>query len=180
MATEEAMPTDRQVLAIFADEQQTVAAIEAVKQSPWKLDRVHSPIPSHKILAALEVKKSPVGWVTLVGGIIGFFSGFGLAIYTASVWKLIVWGKPVIAWIPFVIVGFEFTILFSVFGNVLGLLIFGGLPDYQGLKNYDPRCSGEHFGVVATCDQEEQDKVIEFFQNQGGEARVFEELAADS
>lgn len=168
------MPTDRQVLAVFADESQTVAAVEAVKQSPWKLDRVHSPLPSHKILAALEVKKSPVGWVTLIGGIIGFFSGFGLAIYTASVWKLVIWGKPVIAWIPFVIVGFEFTILFSVFGNVLGLLIFGGLPDYRGLERYDRRCSGEHFGIVATCADGEQDNLVDFFKNQGGEARVFE------
>ncbi|MCG6918616.1 MAG: DUF3341 domain-containing protein [Deltaproteobacteria bacterium] len=168
------MPTDRQVLAVFADENQTVAAIEALKRSPWKLDRVHSPLPSHRIFAALKLKKSPVGWFTLVGGILGFFTGFGLAIYTASVWKLIVWGKPVIAWIPFVIVGFEFTILFSVFGNVLGLLIFGGLPDYKGLRQYDRRCSGEHFGIVASCTEEEQGKVIEFFQKQGGEARVFE------
>ena len=171
---EEAMSTDRQVFAIFADEAQTVAAIEAVKQSPWKLDRVHTPLPSHRILAALEVKKSPVGWFTLIGGILGFFAGFGLAIYTASVWKLVIWGKPVIAWIPFVIVGFEFTILFSVLGNVLGLLIFGGLPDYQGLKQYDPRCSGEHFGIVATCAEEEQGMVIKLFQDHGGEARVFE------
>ena len=171
---EEAMSTDRQVFAIFADEAQTVAAIEAVKQSPWKLDRVHTPLPSQKILAALEVKKSPVGWITLIGGIVGFFSGFGLAVYTASVWKLVIWGKPVIAYIPFVIVGFEFTILFSVFGNVLGLLIFGGLPDYQGLKQYDPRCSGEHFGIVATCAEEEQGMVIKLFQDHGGEARVFE------
>ena len=171
---EEAMSTEKQVLAIFADEDQTVAAIEAVKQSPWKLDRVHSPLPSQRIFEVLEVKKSPVGWITLIGGILGFFAGFGLAIYTASVWKLVIWGKPVVAWIPFVIVGFEFTILFSVFGNVLGLLIFGGLPDYQGLKQYDPRCSGEHFGIVATCPEEEQGKVIQFFQDHGGEARVFE------
>lgn len=169
------MLTDKQVLGIFPDEDRTVAAIEALQQSPWKLDRVHSPLPSHKIFDALKVKKSPVGWVTLIGGIIGFFTGFGLAVYTASVWKLIVWGKPVVAWIPFVIVGFEFTILFSVFGNVLGLLVFGGLPDYQGLKRYDPRCSGEHFGVVATCDETEQEKVVELFKDQGGEARVFDD-----
>jgi hypothetical protein len=168
------MSTDREVLALFPDENQTVAAIEDIKRSPWKLDRVHSPLPSHRISEALGVKKSPVGWITLMGGILGFFSGFGLAIYTASVWKLVVWGKPVIAWIPFVIVGFEFTILFSVFGNVLGLLIFGGLPDYQGLERYDQRCSGEHFGVVISCAEDEEDKVVEFFKDQGGDVTVFE------
>ena len=104
----------------------------------------------------------------------GLARGSHPTIYTASVWKLIVWGKPVIAWIPFIIVGFEFTILFSVFANVLGLVVLGGLPDYQGLKRYDPRCSGEHFGILATCAAGEEEKVIEFFEHQGGEARVFE------
>ena len=169
------MATDISVMGLFPDEQKTASTIEAMRDYPWKVDRVLSPFPSHKIFAALKLKKSPVGWFTLVGGILGFFTGFSLAIYTAIEWKLIVWGKPIIAWIPFVIVGFEFTILFSVFANVLGLIVLGGLPDYQGLKRYDPRCSGEHFGIVATCDQGEQDKVVEFFREQGGEARVFEE-----
>ena len=169
------MATDISVMGLFPDEQKTASTIEAMRDYPWKVDRVLSPFPSHKIFAALKLKKSPVGWFTLVGGIVGFFTGFSLAIYTAIEWKLIVWGKPIIAWIPFVIVGFEFTILFSVFANVLGLIVLGGLPDYQGLKRYDPRCSGEHFGIVATCDQGEQDKVVEFFREQGGEARVFEE-----
>ncbi len=168
------MATDISVMGLFPDEQKTASTIEAMVGYPWKIDRVHSPFPSHKIFDALKLKKSPVGWFTLVCGIVGFFTGFALAVYTALEWKLIIWGKPIIAWIPFVIVGFEFTILFSVFGNVLGLLIFGGLPDYKGLAKYDPRCSGEYFGIVATCDQGEQDKVIEFFQKQGGEARVFE------
>ena len=172
---EGAMATDISVMGLFPDEQKTASTIEAMREYPWKVDRVLSPFPSHKIFAALRLKKSPVGWFTLVGGIVGFFTGFSLAIYTAIEWKLIVWGKPIIAWIPFVIVGFEFTILFSVFANVLGLIVLGGLPDYQGLKRYDPRCSGEHFGIVATCDQGEQDKVVEFFREQGGEARVFEE-----
>jgi molybdopterin-containing oxidoreductase family membrane subunit len=171
------MATDISVMGLFQDEQKTASVIEALSDQPWQIDRVHSPFPSHKIFDALKLKKSPVGWITLAGGILGFFTGFSLAIYTALEWKLIVWGKPIIAWFPFVIVGFEFTILFSVFANVLGLVVLSGLPDYKGLDKYDPRCSGEHFGIVATCAEGEQDQVIEFFQNQGGETRVFEEEA---
>ena len=92
-----------------------------------------------------------MGYFTLAGGIIGFFSGIGLAIYTALQWNLIVSGKPVVALIPFLIVGFEFTILFAVFGNVLGLLFQTNLPEFQSLRIYDPRCSGEHFGILASC-----------------------------
>jgi hypothetical protein len=171
---EKAMATDISVIGLFPDEQQTASVIEAMSVYPWQIDRVHSPFPSHKIFDALKLKKSPVGWITLVGGILGFFAGFSLAIYTALEWKLIVWGKPIVAWIPFVIVGFEFTILFSVLANVLGLIVLGNLPDYQGLKKYDTRCSGQYFGIVATCTEGEQNQVIEFFRNKGGEARVFE------
>ncbi|MDH3852288.1 MAG: DUF3341 domain-containing protein [Deltaproteobacteria bacterium] len=168
------MATDISVIGLFSDEQKTASVIEAMSGYPWQIDRVHSPFPSHKIFDALKLKKSPVGWFTLVGGILGFFTGFSLAIYTALEWKLIVWGKPIVAWIPFVIVGFECTILFSVFANVLGLIVLGNLPDYQGLKKYDPRCSGGHFGIVVSCEEEEQEQVLEFFKNKGGDARVFD------
>ena len=171
------MATDISVMGLFPDEGRTASTIEALAGYPWKIDRVHSPFPGHRIFGALKLKKSLVGWFTLAGGIVGFISGFSLAIYTALEWKVIVWGKPIIAWIPFVIVGFEFTILFSVFANVLGLIVLGGLPDYKGLESYDSRCSGEHFGIVVSCDQSERQKVVEFFENQGGEVRVFDEQA---
>ncbi|MEE9122756.1 MAG: DUF3341 domain-containing protein [Syntrophobacteria bacterium] len=168
------MQAKRSVLGLFPDENKTVTAIEALETSQWEVDRVHSPFPSHKIFDALKLKTSPVGLFTLAGGILGFFTGFALAIYTAIQWNLIVWGKPIVAWFPFVIVGFEFTVLFSVIGNVLGLLIQTRLPDYKGLEQYDQRCSADRFGIVVSCDQEDREKVVEFFKNQGGETRVFE------
>ena len=171
---EGAMATDISVMGLFPDEQKTASTIEAMAEYPWKIDQVHSPFPSHRILDALKVNKSPLGWITLAGGILGFISGFGLAIYTGLEWKLIVWGKPVLAWFPFVIVGFEFTILFSVIANVLGLIVLSNLPDYKGLDKYDPRCSREHFGILATCAAGEKEKVIAFFESQGGEVKIFE------
>lgn len=168
------MALEKQVMGLFANEEQAVAAITELKGSPWSLKRVHSPIPSHRIAAALQLKKSPVGFFTLCGGIFGFVSGFALAAFTAARWDLIISGKPILAWIPFVIVGFEFTILFSVFGNVLGLLILARLPRLAGLKIYDPRCSGDHFGVLAACDAGQQQELQAFFQQRGAEIRVFE------
>ena len=79
---------------------------------------------------ALDLKKSRVGWFTLAGGILGFLSGFALAVFAATRWNLIVGGKPVVAWVPFFIVGFEFTVLFAVLGNIVGLLTQTGLPQF--------------------------------------------------
>jgi molybdopterin-containing oxidoreductase family membrane subunit len=168
------MRSNKYIGGSFGDESQAVSAIKALKKSPWKLDRVHSPFPSHKISEALKVKESRVGYFTLMGGIIGFFTGFALAIYTAVQWNLIVGGKPVHAWIPFLIVGFEFTILFAVFGNVVGLLTQARLPEVETLKTYDPRFSGEYFGIVASCDEEEEEKLADFFKKEGAEVTVFE------
>jgi hypothetical protein len=168
------MALEKQVMGLFTNEDQAVTAINELADSAWSLKRVHSPIPSHRIAEALKLKKSPVGFFTLCGGILGFVSGFALAAFTAARWDLIISGKPILAWIPFVIVGFEFTILFSVLGNVAGLLILARLPRLAGLKIYDPRCSGDHFGVLAACDVGQQQELQAFLQQRGAEIRVFE------
>lgn len=169
------MATDTYVMGIFNNENQAVTAVDALKTSSWSLRRVHSPIPSHKLAEAAGIKKSIVGWYTLCGGIIGFFSGFALAIFTALRWELIVSGKPVIAYVPFVIVGFEFTVLFAIFGNLIGFLHQSKLPRLDNLEQYDPRCSGEHFGVVASCAAEQREDLSALFRQNGGDVRVFEQ-----
>jgi len=169
------MPHKRHIMGLFKDENSVISAIDALKQSSFKFIRVNTPFPSHKIMDALKLKKSMVGWFTLCGGILGFLGGFALAIYASEQWDLIVAGKPIVALIPFVIVGFEGTILFSVFGNVIGLLILTRLPSYRWLRYYDPRCSGEHFGVLAACEIEQVDGLKEFFQEQGADVTVFEQ-----
>ena len=168
------MSETKYVMGMFKDEDQTVAAIEALRSSRWKLQRVHSPYPSHRVMEALKLKKSRVGYFTLAGGILGFFTGIGLAIFTATQWNVIVSGKPVIALIPFLIVGFEFTILFSVFGNVVGFLTQTGLPEFKSLEHYDARCSGTYFGILTSCDRGDPEGLVTFFQERGGEIRVFD------
>jgi len=166
--------TDKQfIMGIFRNEHQAVAAVESLTDSPYRIEKVHSPIPSHRLSHALKLKKSRVGWYTLIGGIIGFFSGFALASFTALRWGIIVGGKPVVSLVPFVIVGFEFTVLFAVFGNVVGFLFQTDLPKFDWATHYDERVSGEHFGILATCDPSQQEDLERLFEAQGAEVRVF-------
>jgi molybdopterin-containing oxidoreductase family membrane subunit len=167
------MPAETCVMGLFKDDGTAARAILDLEGTGFAFRRAHSPVPSHTILEVLKLKKGRVGWFTLAGGILGFFSGFALAIFTSTRWDLIVSGKPIISLIPFFIVGFEFTILFSVFGNVIGLLVCSRLPDYRGLETYDPRCSGEHFGVLAACNAGREGELMDFFRKQGGEVKVF-------
>ena len=168
------MNAKRYVMGLFRDENQAADTVTELKKSAYQLQKVHSPIPSHKLSDALKIKKSKVGYFTLAGGIIGLFTGFGLAAYTAIQWNLIVSGKPIVALIPFFIVGFEFTILFAVFGNVIGMLAMTELPRLKLPDTYDPRCSSTHFGIVASCNEGDQGQLSDFFQQKGGDVRVFD------
>ncbi|MFC1885865.1 DUF3341 domain-containing protein [Thermodesulfobacteriota bacterium] len=168
------MAVDRYIMGLFQDDIQAAKAITKLKETPWRLLRVHMPIPSHHIKDALKQKKSNVGWFTLSGGVIGFVVGFLLAIFTATRWHIIVSGKPVVSLVPFFIVGFEFTILFAIFGNIIGLLFRMRLPRFKPTRYYDERCSGSRFGVLAICSDSDTEGLTAFFEEKGGEVRVFE------
>lgn len=163
------------IMGIFSSETEAAAAIDRLRETPWTIERVHSPIPSHEIENALKPSKSRVGWFTLTGGITGFFTGFLLAAFTASRWSLIVSGKPVVALVPFFIVGFEFTILFAVFGNILGLISQARLPRFDTQPFYDERFSGNCFGVLARCPTDEKGKLTRFFEENGAEIKTEDE-----
>jgi Alternative complex III, ActD subunit len=168
------MSSERKVLlGIFSTEAQAASAIRGLRNTDYTLERVHSPIPSHVIADALNLPKSRVGWFTLAGGITGFCSGFLLAAFTATRWSLIIGGKPVVALVPFVIVGFEFTILFAVFGNVLGLISQARLPRFKIDKTYDPRFTGDRFGVLASCQLAQQSGLHQFFEAKGAEIKPY-------
>ncbi len=166
------MGNDRTILGVFSDESKAVSALSALQNTPWSVRSVHSPVPSRRIAGALSVKPSRVGYFTLAGGIIGFFTGFALAAYTAVQWHLVVGGKPVVALVPFFIVGFEFTILFAVFGNVAGLIHQMKLPDYKALAHHDGRCSGSAFGVTVVCPAADEALLLRFFHEKGAETRI--------
>lgn len=153
------------IMGIFQTEEATLTAIKEIKDKGWQVDEVFSPIPSEKISESLGLKKSKIGWFTLAGGITGFFSGFALTTFTATQWDMIVSGKPIVSWFPFFIVAFEFTILFAVFGNVLGLLTQVGLPTKMDTR-YNPACSGSVYGISASGDT---DKLKTLLQEKGAE-----------
>jgi len=161
----------RYIIGLFKQEDMAAAAVTAVAKTPWKVERVYSPIPAEAVADSLKLKKSRVGYFTLTGGILGFIIGFTLAIFTATRWSLLVSGKPVVALVPFFIVGFEFTILFSVFGNIIGMLTQAKMPAWGADPHYNAHCSGEHFGVLVSCPEARREELIALIEAHGGEAR---------
>jgi molybdopterin-containing oxidoreductase family membrane subunit len=164
------------VTGLYNTQEETLAAVKKIQEKGFEVREVHSPIPSDALARALGRKKSRIGWFTLTGGIIGFFSGFALAVFTSTRWDLIVSGKPIISWIPFFVIAFEFTILFAVLGNVLGIVTQVGLPDPDYEKNYDPECSGSMYGIEVASTPEDADSLRDLLDHTGSIKKQRENL----
>lgn len=163
------MARRRALMGIFSYLDDLLASIEEMKKARVKIHTVYSPMARHEIQEALGLKPSPVRFFTLLGAVLGFVLGVSLAVYAGLQWEFITSGKPVMAWIPFMIVGFEFTILFGIFGNLAGVLINGRMPRFRLPDHYDPRFTQDRFGVLAFCTEEEREAVSRLMKEAGAE-----------
>ena len=156
------------LMGIFAYLDDLVEAVEGLKRA--NLDfTVFTPIPRHEIREALSMKPSPVRYFTLFGGIFGIISGLGLAVFTVLQWKFIVSGKPIVPWVPFVIIAFEFCILLGVLCTVVGMLITTRLPQLHLPAYYDPRFSVDRFGVLVRGIEVREQEVSRLLREAGAE-----------
>lgn len=157
------------LMGVFAYLDDLLAAIEALKEKNLRIHTVYSPVARHEIREALALKPSPIRYLTLCGGVLGIVTGVSLAAFTAVQWKFIVGGKPIVAFIPYVIVAFEFCILLSISFNLAGMLIKGRLPKITLPDHYDARFTEDRFGVFVLCSENEREEVARILTEAGVE-----------
>jgi molybdopterin-containing oxidoreductase family membrane subunit len=141
-------PNAAGLLGIFAHTDALVVAVREAITSGVHVKEVYSPVPLPEVEEILHRKKSPVRFVTFAGASSGFLAGMALALLTSLIWNLVVGGKPVISIVPFLVVGFELTILFGAIGTLLALLFFSRLP-YQKFPagSFRPEFTLDKFGL---------------------------------
>ena len=150
------MAESASVVGIFAHVDATVRAIHALRRRGLQDFSVYMPVPVEEIEEALEHERpvSPVRLFTLVGGLTGTLTGFGLTIWSSLKWGLVVGGKPIVSIPPFVIIAFELTILLGGLCTLLGLLVLGRLPKLSRSAHYDPGFTVDRFGIAVRCSAE--------------------------
>ena len=158
-----------QIIGFFSDERECVQSIESVRRAGFAKPRVFAPIPSEKILEALELSTSPVRIWILIGGITGVLSGFALTIGTSLTWPHVAGGKPIISITPYIIIAFELMILFGALSGVAGFLFFNRFPRLESMRGYSPRFSDDRFGVLVTCAPEQSTRVKLLLKDAGAE-----------
>ncbi len=122
------------VLGLFDTSQQLMDAIPIVKAkvSSGRLE-AYSPFPIHGIEHALGLRKSPVGGMVFIMGLIGAISAMAFELWTEGMdYPLVTAGKPYFSWQAFVPIMFEVTVLFACFTSGLGMLfLLNRLPFFR-------------------------------------------------
>jgi hypothetical protein len=150
------------VLGIFDSPQLLMTAIPAVKGKVEARLEAYTPYPIHGMDKALGLKKSPVGGMVLIMGVIGAISALGFQMWTSGVdYPLITAGKPYFSWEAFIPIMFEVTVLFATFTAGLGmLLLLNRLPLFRHpmlRSNSLPLLSGDKFGLAIESSGKELD-----------------------
>lgn len=157
------------VLGIFAHLDSFTQAIREMQHLGYRDLTAFSPVPRHEIEEALEARKSPVRLFTLVGGILGGITALILTIASSLHYPLITGGKPIVSIPPFLVIVFEFVILFGSLGTILGMLINIRLPRLRLEEAYDPTFSEDRFGLWVGCRPDENERVRDILRGAGAE-----------
>ena len=117
------------LLAEFGAPSGLVAAAARVHEAGYRKVDAYSPYPIEELIEALDLHKSHLPKIVLVGGICGFLAGWGLEYWAAVLeYPMNIGGRPFYSWPAFIVPAYETTILFAAMGAVFGMLALNGLP----------------------------------------------------
>ncbi len=136
------------ILAEFSNPGELVKAANTVRSAGYQQFDTYSPFPIHGMDEAMGLKKSKVGLIVLISGIIGGCGALLMMIWMLGIdYTIDISGKPHINLPAFVPITFELTVLLSSFGALFGMLGLNKLP-----KHYNPLFNSERFSKHATDD----------------------------
>lgn len=126
-------------------------AAERIRDAGYQNWDVHAPFPIHGIDEAMGIKRTRLPLVMASVA----FSGVGAALlmqFWMNYWDypLVVQGKSLNAWEPFVPVTFEIGVLSAAFAAILSMLMMNGLPRWNHpLFKHERflRCSDDRFFI---------------------------------
>jgi mono/diheme cytochrome c family protein len=123
METTTMSETSYAVLGLFDTPDALMKAIPRVRASRLGTVEAYTPYPIHGIDEALGLRRSPLGGMVLVMGILGALTAFGFQYWISAIdYPIITGGKPAGSWEAFIPIMFEVTVLFATFTAGLGML----------------------------------------------------------
>lgn len=112
------------VLGLFDTPDALMQAIPKARAARLGTVEAYTPYPIHGIDEALGHRKSPLGGMVLVMGVLGALTALGFQYWISAVdYPIITGGKAANSWEAFIPIMFEVTVLFATFTAGLGMLL---------------------------------------------------------
>ena len=117
------------LMAEFETAGELVAAARRTKEAGFKKFDAYTPFPIHELDDAMDLHDNRVALFTLIGGLIGCATGFGLASWVEAVaLPLNIGGRPFISAPMYIPITFECTVLIGGLTAAISMIMMNGLP----------------------------------------------------
>jgi hypothetical protein len=134
------------VMGEFLTPEQVLNAAGKAREAGYKYISAYTPFPVEGLAHAIGFPRTGVPFLTMIGGLGGGLTGFGLQYWCSAVaYPLNIGGRPLNSWPAFIPVTFELTILGASLFAVIGMLALNKLP-----QPYHPVFNVERFSHATT------------------------------
>ena len=134
------------VMGEFSTPEDLLAATKKTREAGYKHVEAYTPFPVEGLSEAVGFKWTAVPLLTLMGGVGGGLTGFGLQYWVAAItYPINIGGRPLNSWPAFIPVTFELTVLGASIFAVFGMLALNKLP-----QPYHPVFNVERFSQAST------------------------------
>jgi len=117
------------LMAEFGGSQEILEAVRASRGAGYRRIEAYTPFPVDGLAEALELRKSSIPLLTLIGGILGVAVGWFIQWYSAVIdYPINSGGRPLNSWPAFVPTIIELGILGACLCAFGGALLLSGLP----------------------------------------------------
>ena len=137
------------VMGEFSTPEELVAAAKKVREAGYLHVEAYTPFPVEGLSEAVGFggfRSNLVALLTLIGGVGGGLTGFGLQYWVAAItYPMNIGGRPLNSWPAFIPVTFELTVLGASIFAVFGMLALNKLP-----QPYHPVFNVDRFSLAST------------------------------
>jgi hypothetical protein len=117
------------LMAEFPSADALIAAAHQVHEAGFQKVDAYTPYPIEAVSEALDLPRSKVPLIVLIGGLLGGLGGYMLQYWSQVIrYPMNVGGRPVHSWPSFIVPTFECTILGAALTAVIGMILLNGLP----------------------------------------------------
>ena len=150
------------IVGFFPQVDDAVTSVRRLRAAGFTENRltVLSSIPYPEEAFGTDTGSSRIRRFAFVGGVLGALTGIALVAGTSLAYPLPTGGKSIVTAPITLVIGYEFTVLFTMLFSLFRFLYEARLPGYGG-KLYDRRISEGMIGVIVRCETEEQARQAE-------------------